>query len=342
MSPVTQNKHSSASNSKRVHVHVLVALCVFLVGIWVGTIVTKARVSEIGTETNAVREKSSDYKFISPLLFTDNLNPDTRDYKMLDANLKSYIKTAVSDKQADQVSVYFRDLNTGHWMGINENDQYEPASLLKIAILTTYLRMAEITPGLLDKSLEASIESPNLDLEQNYKPANPIHLGKPYTVRSLLSSMIVDSDNNAMALLAQDISTSTVNVIYNDLQIPISNNGAVSDISAAEYSRFFRILYNSSYLSHSASESVLGLLSETDFSVGLVAGVPAGTTVAHKFGEREESDGVSKQLHDCGIVYYPEHPYFVCVMTKGKDFASLEKTISSISKMVWDDVAGRN
>jgi Beta-lactamase enzyme family len=327
VSVFTKNKH--------VYLYLGVGLVALVVGLWIGTTITKTYQS-----TTAVREQDGQYKFISPLLFTDNLQPDTKDYKVLDSNLNSYINDVVSKGQANKVSVYFRDLNSGHWMGINENDQYTPASLLKIAILTAYLREVEINPSILEQSLQASPDSPNLDLVQNYKPKDPIQLGKPYTVRTLLSDMIVESDNNAMALLTQNISTSSIDIIYKDLQIPM-NNGSVSDISPALYSRFFRILYNSSYLSHTASESVLGLLSQTDFTVGLVAGVPAGTTVSHKFGENVDSSGNEVQLHDCGIVYYPEHPYFVCVMTKGKDFGSLEKVISTISKTVWDDVDGQ-
>ena len=44
------------------------------------------------------------------------------------------------------------------------------------------------------------------------------------------------------------------------------------------------------------------MLSTSDFSDGLVAGVPVGTVVSHKFGERHfVGDADVEQLHDCGI-----------------------------------------
>ena len=36
------------------------------------------------------------------------------------------------------------------------------------------------------------------------------------------------------------------------------------------------------------------------------------------------------------MVYYPEKPYFLCVMTKGSDFAVLEKIISDISRIAYE------
>lgn len=337
---MTQN-NKKVWSVKRALINLGVSFIIFCIGAWLG-------VTYFGKYTQptnvSVREKDNQYKFISPLLFTDNLSPDTKDRKSLDDNLNSFIKDSISNNKVSQVSVYFRDLNTGRWLGINENEQYEPASLLKIAVLIAYLRIAEINPDILEKSLRASNDSHNFDISQNYKPKNPVEIGKAYTIRSLLSSMIVGSDNNAMVLLTQNIATSSIDTIYKDLQIPM-NDGAVSNISPALYSRFFRILYNSSYLSHPASESVLGLLSQTDFTSGLIAGLPVGTVVSHKFGERT-ADSITpnseKELHDCGIVYYPDHPYFICVMTKGKDFNSLEKVISSISKIVWNDVDREN
>src|SRR5205085_892290 len=77
--------------------------------------------------------------------------------------------------------------------------------------------------------------------------------------------------------------------IYNDLDMNISkiDSDPTGDIiSLKDYSSVFRILYNASYLNHDSSENALSLLSQSTFKNALVAGVPAETVVAHKFGER--------------------------------------------------------
>jgi hypothetical protein len=66
-----------------------------------------------------------------------------------------------------------------------------------------------------------------------------------------------------------------------------------------------------------------------------VAGVPSGTVVAHKFGERVLPSKNVKQLHDCGIVYYPQFPYVLCVMTRGNDFVTLQQAIKGVSDIVY-------
>ena len=45
------------------------------------------------------------------------------------------------------------------------------------------------------------------------------------------------------------------------------------------------------------------------------------------------------ELHDCGIIYYPNHPYFLCVMTKGADFPVLAGVIREVSQTAWEEVA---
>jgi hypothetical protein len=67
--------------------------------------------------------------------------------------------------------------------------------------------------------------------------------------------------------------------------------------------------------------------------------------VAHKFGEHRNAtvsgEIAETELHDCGIIYYPEHPYFLCIMTKGENLPSLESVISSASKLVYTYVTAR-
>lgn len=67
-----------------------------------------------------------------------------------------------------------------------------------------------------------------------------------------------------------------------------------------------------------------------------MAGVPPGTTVAHKFGIYS-IPGTTKtaQLHDCGIIYRPGRPYFLCVMTEGQDADTLAGAIRQISRAVF-------
>jgi hypothetical protein len=64
--------------------------------------------------------------------------------------------------------------------------------------------------------------------------------------------------------------------------------------------------------------------------------------VAHKYGERgiyEDTQLTGIELHDCGIVYAPGSPYYLCVMTRGKDTSKLAKVIASISAAVYADRA---
>ena len=87
------------------------------------------------------------------------------------------------------------------------------------------------------------------------------------------------------------------------------------------------------------SEKALSYMSEVDFKQGLVAGVPGGIAIAHKFGEKTVgASGEIKQLHDCGIVYYPNNPYLLCVMSRGDSFEYLDDTIREISHIVYEEV----
>ena len=45
------------------------------------------------------------------------------------------------------------------------------------------------------------------------------------------------------------------------------------------------------------SETTLGILSNTTFTGGIVAGVPSNVVVAHKYGERSIGQDFAKQQH---------------------------------------------
>ncbi len=239
-----------------------------------------------------------------------------------------------------KASVYLSDLNKGQWIGINENDQYSPASMFKVVVMIAYLKGAEQTPGLLDqqltytKNIDDVVKSIPLDDETS------LQVGSSYTINELINKMIIDSDNGAKDLLMNNANPAFFQNLFNILGIKSYNPDTDLLISPKQYSLFFRIIYNATFLSSDASEKALELLSKTTFNDGLVAGVPAGTTVSHKFGLYAASTNnnvTDLELHDCGIVYYKTSPYFLCVMTDGSSLSEMESVIKSISSVVYKD-----
>jgi len=252
-----------------------------------------------------------------------------------------YLEGRVAQRAAAGVSVYFRELNDGIWFSIGETERFVPASLRKLPLLIALLKAADAPQGrpLLDAQVTFDL-SRDYTQDQNVKPAEPLVPGARYSVRELLRHMIVHSDNNAFTLLTRVVDPAELDRVYALLRM--QNPRAEADdqfLSVQTYASFFRILFNATYLSRESSEWALDLLARSEFKAGLVGGVPAGVAVAHKFGEKSDAATGTFQLHDCGIVYFPENPYLLCVMSRGPSFESLDDVIRGVSRIVYGEVA---
>lgn len=274
------------------------------------------------------------YEYISPLLECDSF--ESNELAWFDKKIENKAEELMSNGSTTHISYYFRDLNNGIWFGINEKELFSPASLFKTPVMMSYLKQAEENPELLSRKIVFTEADKNYE-KQNIKPATEMEVGESYTVEDIINRMIIYSDNSALRILLREGDPFAFRVFYDiDVGIQSNENGLDNFMSVYEYSRFFRILYNASYLDFENSNRALEILTNVDFKNGLVAGVPSNIPVAHKFGEREF--GEEKQLHDCGIVYYPKNPYLICVMTRGKDLARLPQVISELSKVTYEEV----
>ena len=81
------------------------------------------------------------------------------------------------------------------------------------------------------------------------------------------------------------------------------------------------------------------MLGQSSFDLGIAAPIPTAVTVANKFGTAQKDDVVD--LHDCGIIYYPRHPYIMCIMTRGESLAQQEALIAEISRILYTEVDRR-
>ena len=295
------------------------------------------------TNQNIIKEirNNLNYQFINPLLDCNSANiSQDQNLTSLKKSIQFVINQKINNQKISFASVYYRDLNNGPWFSINGDEYFSPASLIKVPVLMAYLKEAEDDPSLLSKKITDT--KPFDYSQQNITPTQTLEVNKEYTVEDLIERMIVYSDNAAYELLLDNIDNTKIFNVYQDLDVDISKaqndpNGNI--ITVEDYASFFRILFNASYLNQSMSEKALNLLSQSQYYDGLVAGIPKDIIVAHKFGERQFLPSKEKQLHDCGIVYLPNKPYLLCVMSRGSDFNQAANFIKEVSQTVYNEIS---
>jgi beta-lactamase class A len=288
---------------------------------------------------------SGNYTFTDPLLSVTSAGSDAPEYASLQKQVQSYL-AAQTASGLSSASVRFGDIEASEGFTVNPDTMYAPASLTKVPLAMAYYALAEQDPSVLAQRI--TYTGPDLDANEQIKSSVQLVPGQSYTVEQMIEHMIRYSDNNAEQLLADHLSAigklDALQSLFNDLGIK-PNPENPDYMTAQSYSLFLRVLFNATYLDRDYSEKLLQLLSQTDFSAGLDAGVPNNISIAEKFGDARIPNAAGQQvgaeLHNCGIIYYPSHPYLLCVMTKGDTIPDLERIIAGVSQIVFNSVESR-
>ncbi|MBL7923455.1 MAG: serine hydrolase [Bacteroidia bacterium] len=256
---------------------------------------------------------------IQPLLMAE-----VDDESVVYTGLKEQLQASISRQQNDgvitRVSVYLFNFNQADWMSINKDQEYDPGSIMKLPILLAYLRKAESNPGLFDRKILYT--GPDASMPEQTIVSGTLIPGKHYSIRELLRYMLVESDNQANALLNRSIEPEFVFKVFSDLglQVPKVEQSAVK-MNIVDVSKFLRVLFNSSYTGREQSEYAMQLLTKTKFSEGMKKAIPDSITLVHKFGERGYRDTTYQELHETGIIYVQGTPVLLTIMTGGNDQA---------------------
>jgi len=278
------------------------------------------------------------YRYISPLLDCEVIPRPSQDIHpdlgVLDDVVDDIVEAHLVDRTALSIRVYFRELNSGMSFGRNELDMIAPGSLLKVAMMIAILKRAELDVNILRQKIGYDGRG-QLDRLQYFKPKETLRGGASYTVEDLLFRMIAYSDNNAMQLLVDRFGMAIVDSTLEELNVPIDTSGQWDHMSVRNYTAFFRILYNASYLTNAMSEKAMEYLVASTFSEGIRSGVPKGVSVASKFGESGEG---WYSLSEFGIVFYPDHPFLLGVSATGGSPESLAHAIREVSRAVYREM----
>ena len=254
------------------------------------------------------------------------------------------------DRNLDGVlGVAIKDLSSGQEFMLHGNEVFPQASSIKIALLAELYHKAQLSAQGSEAALgdsytvQASDLVPDSDIMQGLTPGVT-----RITNRDLATMMVAVSDNAATNVLIDRVGMDNVNALMNSLGLTHTRlRRKMMDLKAASEGRenistpremmtLLENLYQGKVLNQAMTEDFFKVLS-THKSSFIPRDLPEDLRIANKPGELE---GVR---NDSGIVFVPNRPYVICVMTTyltneraGEDAIS---TISGAAYRMFDRLA---
>ncbi len=237
------------------------------------------------------------------------------------------------EASGNRIGVYFEFLNTGANISINQDSRFWPASLSKMPTVFAAMKKVEDGEWKLSNELVLFPEDKDERFGELYKKS----AGTKFTIEELIRETLINSDNTSHKILVRNLSSEDYTNMFEALGMEELFDKDYN-ITAKEYSRIFRALYNASYLNRDNSQKILRWLSETKFNEFLGSGLPQGAVFSHKIGE-EYKEVV---FLDSGIIYIPNRPCLITVMVEVEDnggVARAQEIMRELAKTAYDYVA---
>jgi beta-lactamase class A len=281
-------------------------------------------------DVSIIRDNSP--SLTKPFLYAD-VSCESDALQSLKQQMTDYIDGQKAAGKISRASVYYKELNSLHWTSAYGSELFYPGSMMKVPLLLTILKQAQRDKTLLEQKIQFQTAS---KIKVFVPVQQPMEVGKLYTVQQLLERMILFSDNDATSMLFSIYNKELYDDLFMKLSVPVQDaEDLFYRMSPVDMSKFFRILYNASYLSSLYSEYALDLLTKSDFKQGIVQGIPSNNKVAHKFGERFTTSDLI-QLHESAIVYRGSASYAITIMTEGKSMEDLKAVLGALSKICFE------
>jgi beta-lactamase class A len=227
-------------------------------------------------------------------------------------------------------AVVVHNLADGRYAATNETAAWYAASTFKAALLLEAYRQRDA--GELDfaEAIELKAEYTQYDLETLEYLG--LKTGDLVSVADAVRGMIVVSDTSLAALVQEKV---TGNKTDETLRAIGATTMTVNDsglpTTALDLAQLMIAVGSGYDVTPQSRDEMLSLMAQEWFTQGIMAGVPGGTTLAHKSGN------LGNATHDAAIVWGPAGPYVIVVMTDG---SGGWPPIASVSAAVWEYFAG--
>jgi hypothetical protein len=197
-------------------------------------------------------------------------------------------------------SVYFTDVEETYWFGIGQDVSYHSASTVKAA----YCQYLLATGKPLTEPIQFTASTRTSSSGKLGKDA----VGQTFTLSELIAYTIRDSDNQAYRLLYDTYGVKEYNRYVTSLGakgLSLTTRNEWINVTARELSLAMLAIYRTG----EEDPFLVNHLKKARFGAQIAAGTLY--EVAHKYGYNGGTGG----YHDTAIVYAPQCPYVLTIMT---------------------------
>ena len=265
------------------------------------------------------------------------------------ATFESRVKTVVADSGAE-VAVAFRTLDGSRELLIDADKTFHAASTMKVPVMIELFRQASTGAIGLDDPLpirnefRSIVDGSVYSLSEGDDSDKEVYaaVGKTMTLRRLCELLITVSSNFAANLLIEKLGVDNVRSTVTRLGAEgmqvlrgvedgkAFQKGMNNTTTARGLLVLLESLANGRAVSAAADEQMIEILKRQKFRDAIPAGVPAGTSVAHKTGT------ITRIHHDAAIVYGPR-PYVLVLLVRGVDEKKKSAALmAELSRIIWD------
>jgi beta-lactamase class A len=222
-----------------------------------------------------------------------------------DTALEARLRDVLGD-DADAYGIVVKSLEDGHGAVINPDKVFYAASLFKVAVLYEVFHQQSL--GLLDFQEELLVTPYYASFDLG---TLPVGVCESISIEQALHAMTAFSDNTSAVLLQDRVGSANINASMEALGLTTTRL-LTDDLptTAADMALLMEMIARGQAVDAEASQEMVNLLAGEELDNGLRAGVPQDTLVAHKTGNW------SNATHDAGIVYVPDAPYVIAILSE--------------------------
>lgn len=274
-------------------------------------------------------------------LATPQSQNGTKDESVSQARLEKYLITeAALLGVSDNISLYFKDLDHGKEISIDPTRSWIPASTIKAYIVLEAFRQRSL--GLIDFDQIVTIKAENVvptELETDEFPR--LREGTQVSIKQLVETMIIQSDNTAYNTLLDTLDRRNINLSLKNIGITGTVIGEKLNLDDSQFEQdlkapsrqpntttvkdlatFFDLLYNKQITN---ADEILTIFKRQKINNMIPALLPDNTTVAHKTGDW------APIYHDGGVIFKPDDPFILTVFTNSDN----PKIVAQLAKVAY-------